>query len=149
MAEKHGHEHAHKPTAEGRPGMVLPPAAQQLLIQLQTFQQQYQTVAIQKESLVIQKLELDKALDELGKTGDREEVFKAVGPVLIRSTKPSLGKELSEKRETVEARLKSVDAQEKKLREKINEVQSKLQSMLAGAEPEGHVEGVEEGESAG
>lgn len=145
MTEKHDHVHGH----EHAP-MVLPPAAQQLIIQLQTFQQQYQTIAIQKESLIIQKMELDKALDELGKAADKEEVFKAVGPILIKSTKAALSGEMTEKKETVDARLKSVDAQEKKLREKINEIQGKLQSMLGGAEPEDHAEpGEAEGESAG
>jgi prefoldin beta subunit len=105
-------------------------------------------MAIQKESLIIQKLELDKALDELAKAADKEEVFKAVGPILIRSTKSALSGEMTEKKEMVETRLKSVDAQEKKLREKINEIQGRLQSMLGGAEPHDHVEGVEEGESA-
>jgi len=143
MAKEHDHSHEHAP-------MVLPPAAQQLIVQLQTFQQQYQTMAIQKESLVIQKLELDKALDELAKAADKEEVFKAVGPILIRSTKSALSGEMTEKKEMVETRLKSVDAQEKKLREKINEIQGRLQSMLGGAEPHDHAEpGEAEGENAG
>jgi prefoldin beta subunit len=141
MAKEHEHAHEHVP-------MALPPAAQQLLMQLQTFQQQYQTVAIQKESLMIQKLELEKALEELAKAADKEEVFKAVGTILIRSTKAVLTKEMSEKKESVDVRLKSVDAQEKKVREKINEIQTRLQSMLGG--PENHVEQEElEGESAG
>jgi len=139
MPKEHDHEHV---------PMALPPAAQQLLMQMQTFQQQYQTIAIQKESLAIQRLELDKALEELGKAGEKEEVFKAVGPLLIKSTKAALTKEMGEKKEMIEARLKSVDVQEKRLREKINEVQGKLQSMLGG--PKNHVEPEEEdGESAG
>ena len=139
MAKEHVHEHA--PPA-------LPPAAQQLLLQMQTFQQQYQNIAIQRETLAIQNMELDKALEELAKTADKEEVFKAVGPLLIRSTKAELLKEMGEKKETVDARLKSSEAQEKKIREKVAETQSRLQSMLA---PDHHREPqeIEEGESAG
>ena len=123
MPEKH--EHRDEPAA-------LPPAAQTLLIQLQTFQQQYQTAALQHEALSLQKLELDKAVEELSKAGDKEDVFKAVGPILIRSTKAGLAADLAEKRDSVDARLKSTDAQLKKLREKMGEIQGKLQSMLGG-----------------
>lgn len=148
MAEKHAHDKRPSESQAGGAPMALPPAAQQLLLQLQTFQQQYQTLAIQRETLSIQKLELDKALEELAKTADKEEVFKAVGPLLIKSTKAGLLKEMGEKKETIEIHLKSAESQENKLREKINEVQGKLQSMLG--EPEGHVESEEtEGESAG
>jgi len=116
---------------------TIPPAAQQLLIQLQTFQQQYQTAALQRETLTIQKLELEKALEELSKAHENEEVFKAVGPVLVKSTKANLTKELKERKETIEARLKSIENQEAKLREKISETQSKLQSILSGKEKAG------------
>ena len=148
----HAHDHNHKPAAEGRQAggapMALPPAAQQLLLQLQTFQQHYQNIAIQRETLAIQKIELDKALEELAKTGDKEEVYKAVGPLLIKSTKAALITEMGEKEETIEVHLKSADSQEKKLREKINEIQGRLQAMLG--EPKNHVEvGETDGESAG
>jgi prefoldin beta subunit len=130
--------------------MALPPAAQQLLLQLQTFQQQYQNVSIQRETLAIQKMEVDKALEELEKVADKDEIFKAVGPLLIKSTKADLVREMGEKDESIDVRLKSADAQEKKLREKMDEIQHRLQSMLGGPRPEGHAEpGEAEGESAG
>lgn len=117
-----------------REPIPLPPAAQHMLVQLQTFQQQYQTIALQRETLTIQKLELEKALEALSKTADKEDVFKTVGPVLIKATKANLVKELSEKKEDVETRLKSVVEREKKLREKIAETQSKLQAIMSGKE---------------
>jgi prefoldin beta subunit len=127
MAEKHEHdEHDHLDS------VALPPAAQQLLVQMQTFQQQYQMIAVQRESLAVQKMELDRAVEELSKTGDKEEVFKAVGPILIRSTKAALLKEMNEKKETADARLDSLESQMKKLREKMAEAQTKLQALMAG-----------------
>ena len=48
-------------------GLKITPEAQQVLIELQACQQQMQTVLIQKESLNIQNLEIDKALEELKK----------------------------------------------------------------------------------
>ncbi|MBU5557984.1 MAG: prefoldin subunit beta [Candidatus Aenigmatarchaeota archaeon] len=117
------HEHAHRP-------VTLPPAAQQAILQLQTFQQQANALALQRESLTIQKIELERALEELKKASDKEDVFKAVGPVLIKSTKAALIKELTEKKDTADVRLKSVEKQDAKIHEKIKEIQEKLGEML-------------------
>ncbi|MBI4015918.1 MAG: prefoldin subunit beta [Candidatus Aenigmarchaeota archaeon] len=108
----------------------LPPAAQQLFMQLQTFQQQYQAIVLQKETMGMQKIETEKALEELAKVGDKEEVYKAVGPILVKSTKSVLVSELKEKKETGDLRAKSLETQEKKLKEKLEEIQGKLQSLL-------------------
>jgi prefoldin beta subunit len=113
-------------------GMSIPPAAQQAIMQLQTWQQQAQALAMQRESLMIQKIELDKALEELKKAGEKEDVFKAVGPVLIKSSKAQMVKELTEKKETADMRLKAVEKQDAKVHEKIKEVQEKLGEMLGG-----------------
>ena len=114
-------------------GIKITPEAQQILIDLQACQQQIQTVLIQKESLNIQSMEIDKALDELKKV-KKEEVFKAVGPILIKSEKEKLSKELEERKETIELRLKSLQKQENRLKERMDEGQGKLENALKGNE---------------
>ena len=109
----------------------LGPEAQQILMELQTFQQQMQTVMLQKESLNIQNMEIEKALEELGKT-THDDVYKAVGPILIKSTRKDLEKDLSEKKETIDLRLKSLQKQETRLKEKMKESQEKFEEMLKG-----------------
>lgn len=111
----------------------LTPEAQQILIELQTFQQQMQTVIIQRESLSLQNIEIDKALEELGKTKG-EDVYKAVGPILVKSTKDELEKELKERKETIDLRLKSLKKQEERLRERLKGSQEKLEKILKGQE---------------
>ena len=110
-------------------GIKLSPEAQQVLIELQTFQQQMQTVLIQKESLSIQSMEIDKALEELEKT-KHNDVFKAIGPILIKSTKKDLTKELNEKKETIDLRLKSLQKQENRVKEKLKESQEKFEGIM-------------------
>ena len=112
--------------------MTLPPAAQQAIMQLQTFQQQANALAMQRESLTIQKIELERALEELKKAADKEDIYKAVGPVLIKTSKSSMVKELGEKKETADVRLKSIEKQDAKIHEKIKEIQGKLGEMLRG-----------------
>jgi len=113
--------------------LKITPEMQQILIDLQSFQQQTQTVLIQKESLNIQNMEIEKALEEL-KKATTEDVYKAVGPILIKSTKKELEKELSEKKETLELRLKSLQKQEERLKEKLKETQEKFEEFLKAQE---------------
>lgn len=105
------------------------PEAQQILINLQTFQQQMQTVLIQKESLNLQSVEIEKALEEL-KKATTEDVYKAVGPILIKSTKKDLEEELGEKKETLDLRLKSLQKQEERLKDRLKESQEKFEEFL-------------------
>ena len=114
-------------------GIKITPEAQQILLELQTFQQQMQTVLIQKETLNIQNMEIDKALEELKKVKN-EDVFKAVGPILIKSEKKELEKELNEKKETIDLRLKSLQKQENRMKERLEESQKKLEAILKGQE---------------
>ena len=107
----------------------LTPETQQILIELQTFQQQVQTVLIQKESLNLQNIEIEKALEELKKITN-EDVYKAVGPILIKSNKKDLETELVEKKETISLRLKSLQKQEDRLKEKLKESQQKFEEIL-------------------
>jgi len=116
----------------------LTPETQQILLEMQTFQQQMQTVLMQKERLGVQGTELEEALVELKKSSG-EEVYKAVGPILIKSTKTELETELSEKKESVELRLKSLQKQEERLKDKLKEVQGKFEDFLKSAHGhEGH-----------
>ena len=110
-------------------GLNITPEAQQLFMEMQAYQQQMQTVLIQKESLNIQSIDIDKALEELGKVKD-EDVFKAVGPILVKSDKETLKKELCEKKETVDLRLKSMGKQETRIKERLEDCQKKLEEVL-------------------
>ena len=109
--------------------MKLTPEAQQLLMELQAYQQQMQTILMQKESLSLQQMDNDKALEELGKT-THDEVYKTVGPILIKSTKKDLTEELKERQETIDLRLKSMQKQETRIRDKLKETQDRLEDIF-------------------
>ena len=83
-------------------------------------------------------MELDKALEEL-KKATTEDVYKAVGPILIKSTKKDLEKELSEKKETLELRLKSLQKQEDRIKEKLKGVQEKFEDFLKSSQDKSEV----------
>lgn len=111
----------------------LTPETQQILIDMQTYQQQLQSTMIQKESLNLQNAEIEGALEEMKKTKESE-VFKAVGPILIKAKKTEVEKEFAEKKELIDVRLKSLKKQEDRLKDKIQEAQEKFQKAFENQE---------------
>lgn len=97
----------------------------QLLEQAQMYQQQLQGLLAQKEGLKLQAMEMDSALEELGKTAESG-VYKAAGPLLIRVTVAAAQKELAEKKDLLDVQIKAVEKGEKRLKEKLDELKSRL-----------------------
>lgn len=88
--------------------------------QLQLIQQNLQTILMQKQQFQMQLNELDSALKELA---DTKQAFKIVGNIMVAGKKEALESELKGKKETLEIRIKNLEAQEKKLRQKVEEMQ--------------------------
>lgn len=99
--------------------------AEQLLGQAQMYQQQMQGILVQKENLKLQFAEIEKALEELGKSKETS-VYKISGPILIKTSSADLKKELTEKRELISTRMKSLEDGEKRLTEKLEGLRDKL-----------------------
>jgi len=111
------------------------PEAQKAFIQLQQQQKQLQNIEMQRQSFAYQKIEIERALEEVKKCDEKEEMFKIVGPILIKSSKAKLEKELSDIVDKIESNLKIMEESEKKLGEKMNVNQERLQKMLRGDKP--------------
>lgn len=105
--------------------------AKELLMQFQGYQQQLQNVMIQKENFKLQGMEMDRALEELNST-KQTMAFKIVGNIMVNKTVEDLKKELGENKEDLDLRLKSMGGVELKLKEKLKDLQSKLQGMMKG-----------------
>jgi len=105
--------------------------AQQLLMQAQAYQQQIQNIVTQKETLKLQEMEIKKALEELEKTQEKN-VYKNSGPILVKTTKEEVTKNLKDKQELIEARIKTLEKNEQKVKEKIDELREKLMQAPSG-----------------
>ena len=102
---------------------------EELLQQIQFQNHQLQMLMVQKQNLVIQSKEIEKALEEVRKS-DNEDVYKSVGPILVRSKKDDLVKDLEEGMEEAQLKIKALETQEKRLKEKIKSFQEKFQEMM-------------------
>lgn len=103
--------------------------AKAMISQFQTYQQQLQSILIQKESLKLQMLEIERALEELEKTKE-EKGFKIVGPLMISKSVKELKDELNENKENIQLRIKSLEKTEEKINIKLKELQTKLKGMI-------------------
>jgi prefoldin beta subunit len=98
---------------------------QHAIMQAQAFQQQLQVVAAQREALNMQLIETGKALEELSKP-DREDVYKIVGPVLIKTKRTEAKHDLESKQDLIKLRMKTLEKSESMLKERLEGLREKL-----------------------
>ena len=96
---------------------------EQKIEQLQRIEQSLQNILMQKQQFQAQLMEIESALSEL-KTS--EESYKIVGTIMIKSSKEDLDKDLKQKKEIMELRIKTLEKQEKETKEKASGIQSEV-----------------------
>jgi prefoldin beta subunit len=111
-------------------GTELPPQVQEELVRLQQLQQTLQAVVSQKQQLEMDMTETDRALAELEKIVGETPVYKSVGSILVKADKQTLLSELKEKKELLNTRVTVLGRQEERTRERIKDIQQKLQEKL-------------------
>jgi len=108
----------------------IPPLVQEHLARLQQTQQNFQSIMMQKQQLESEKLEIEKALEELKKAGDDESVFKHAGTIMIKSNKKDLIDELEEHVELAKTKASLLVKQEERLKITLKEQETKIQEIM-------------------
>jgi len=98
---------------------------QKTLQELQMGEQNFQNFLMQKQAFQLELNEAESALEEVKKAED--EVYKIAGGVMIKAKKEDLVKELSEKQKILKMRVKSIENQEKILKEKLDSTKKELE----------------------
>ena len=101
----------------------------QLVAHFQSYQQQMQSLMIQKESLKLQAAEVDKALEELGKT-QQKSAYKISGQVMVSKPVEELKSELMDVKENIQLRITSVQKSEERVNGKLKELQEKIKDLM-------------------
>jgi len=97
--------------------------------QFQTYQQQLQSVLIQKETMQLQLMEITKALEELDSTKN-EKAYKITGQIMVSKPVEELKKELAETKEAIEVRVNSLGKTEEKITTKLKEMETELRKLV-------------------
>jgi prefoldin beta subunit len=92
---------------------------------------QLQMIMQQRQQIDLRLKEINEALEELEKTDEKTPVYKSVGAILIKTKgKKDVISDLKTNKESLELRKSTLEKQEGRTKEKLNELQSKVQNSL-------------------
>ena len=91
--------------------------------QLQLLEQNLQNFLVQKQGFQGQLSEIDSALEELK---GAKNAYKIVGNIMVASEKEELEKDLKQKKEELELRIKTLEKQEQTIKDKATKLQSEV-----------------------
>jgi len=111
----------------------LPPWLREQVARLNQMQQNLQAILMQKQQIEIELVEVDKAVEELKKASADDTVYKTAGPILIKTNKDDVLKQLEEKKDLANTRVMVLSKQETRMKENLKEVQAKIDEMVRGA----------------
>ncbi len=98
---------------------------------LQQMRMQLQMIMQQRQQVELRLKEIEESLSELEKTDEKTPIYKSVGAILIKTKgKNEIIKELKSNKESLELRKQTLDKQEGRTKEKLNELQSKIQNAI-------------------
>ena len=100
-----------------------------LIEEFQNYQQQLQSLVMQRETMKMQNVEIDRAIEELSASKESN-AYKITGTVMISKPVGELKKELSETKEAIDVKIKSYEKMEEKLNSKLKELQVRLQGVM-------------------
>jgi prefoldin beta subunit len=112
----------------------LPPWLKEQISRLQQLQQNLQAIMMQKQQIELEIVETERAMEELSKTTTSDSIYKAAGPLLIKSEKDTIEKDLTEKKELANTRVMVLGKQELRVKENLKEVENKINQMLKGTQ---------------
>jgi len=104
--------------------------SEEKIAQLQFLEQNLQGLLSQKQMFQSQLMETDNAIGELGSS--KGDAYKFIGSILVLSDKTELQKELKERKEIIDLRLKAIEKQEGSLRKKAEALQKEIMEILKG-----------------
>ncbi|HEX58929.1 MAG TPA: prefoldin subunit beta [Methanomicrobia archaeon] len=108
----------------------LPPQVQNQLMQLQQLQMQLQAIARQKMQVEAMLKDVELALEELEKLSDDAVIYRNVGELMIKASKAEVKEDLTDKKETYDLRLKTLERQEERMQKRFQQLQQQIREAL-------------------
>ncbi len=97
---------------------------QEKIAQLQIFEQNLQNLLLQKQAFQFELSETENALEETKKT--KEEIYRLVGQVMLKASKADIEKELQQKKDILNLRIKAIEKQEFQLKEETEKIRKEV-----------------------
>jgi len=124
------------------PSDEVSPQLQDQINRLQQARAQLQMITQQRQQIELQIKETEEALKEIEVVTEKTPIYKSIGALLIKTKgKSDIQKELTSTKESLELRKTTLEKQEGRSREKLTELQSKVESALKLAGGPGNLNG--------
>ncbi|MFH1848871.1 MAG: prefoldin subunit [archaeon] len=94
---------------------------------LQLLEQRLQNFLSQKQSFQVQLNEVESALSELK---GKKSAYKIIGNIMVDTGASELMKDLNQKKEMIEIRIKNLEKQENKTKEEAKKLQSEVLQVM-------------------
>ncbi len=124
-------EKQEKQTKENKENQEMPKLDEQTkqkIQEIQILEQNMQSLLMQKQAFQLELNETENALSEI--SSSKEDVFKLIGKIMIKTNKKKLEKELTKKKELLTLRLNSIEKQEKEFSEHLEELRKEIMKRI-------------------
>jgi prefoldin beta subunit len=111
----------------------IPPQVQNQLVRFQEQQEQYKALLLRKQQFEMETKEVEKALQESKNLADDAVIYKSVGILLFRSEKAKIVAELTEKKEELDLRVKTIERQEQRLKQQLEELRKLIMEQVSAS----------------
>ena len=108
----------------------IPPYLKNQLSELLHLRMVLEETSRKRPQMEILLRDAEAALEELDKLEDNACVYKSVGEILIKTNKQKAKAELSEKKETFDLRLKTLERQENLIKKRFENIQERNKEIL-------------------
>ncbi len=109
--------------------MNIPKETEKKIVELQMLEQSMQNFLMQKQKFQISLSEIENAENEL-KGLKEENAYKIIGDIMIKYKKDKLEQDLKEKKNILDLRLKNLEKQEEKIKEKYESLQKEVMKVI-------------------
>lgn len=109
---------------------AIPPELQQYIVKYQQLRSKLNQILSEKNIVQAQLREAERALEILRNISSETPIYRAAGHLMVKVSKEEAEKDLSDKKDLLELRLKSLEKQESSLNAEIKSLESKINEIL-------------------
>ncbi len=118
----------------------VPPELQHKLMLLQQLRDQLQTISLRRQQLELELKEVEGATEELSKLEPEAVVYKSTGILFYKTERDKLAAEMTDRKETLELRVKTLQHQEDSAKKQFEEYRKQISEVLPSGKPSGAAE---------
>ncbi len=113
----------------------LPPQIQNQVAQIQQIQQQAQALLNQKGQIEMMLRETGVAVKAIEASDEGAVMYKSAGEVLLLADRSALLEDLTDKKDVLDLRLKTLNKQEERIKSRFDQLQEQLKQALGQMPP--------------